>query len=98
MTSSEGSATAGEEYSIICKVNGADNLDAEFHLMWIAQNKSEVASQRRNDGHLSHNFTADIADAGLYTCIANITSSYINSSLIVNTTMNITIQSKSVTH
>ena len=94
MTSPKGSGTAGEEYSIICDVNGADDLDAEFHLMWIAPNKSEVTNQTRNDNHLTHTFRADIADAGLYTCIANIT--YLNSSLILNNTISITIQSKSV--
>ena len=94
MTSSEGSGAAGEEYSIICNVNGADDLDAEFHLMWIAQNTGEVVNQTRNDNHLTHTFRADIADAGLYTCIANIT--YLNSSLILNNTISITIQSKSV--
>ena len=74
MTSFSGSAVAGEQYSIICAVMGADNLQgAIFSVVWRRTGGGTI--RMGNQSSLTHTFSPlGQSDAGSYTCEAVITT------------------------
>ena len=94
MISTDGSMTAGESFSITCFANIPDNLEATFTVTWM--NIDSVMEISTNSTAVYARTTLKTSDAGLYTCVVNITSPYLDSTLILIDAINITVQSKSV--
>ena len=94
MISTSGSAVAGEEYSVICAVMGADNLDASF--------MTELNPPVGDSAIVSlPSVTISISplgqgDAGEYTCEAMITTALLlGSPITVNGMLDIEVGGKS---
>ena len=79
---------AGHSYTMVCSVNGADNLNATIEHEWRDQSSTSI-------GH-SYNLTFNslsLSDAGWYTCKATITSSYLVEQIIAMDTHVLVIES-----
>ena len=92
-----GSVIAGKLFSITCMIIGADNLKAKFNFTLIAEDNNTVLHHEENtiNTHLIHNFTAIASDAVVYLCKVTVTSTFLDEPIISNTTITLTIQSKS---
>ena len=85
-------AIAGEDYSLICSVLGAENLNPIITYQWRKNNDSYLAGT--NGAFLSF-APARISDAGTnYSCLATIVSSYLTENVVVMTFHRVRIQSK----
>ena len=94
--STDGSAVAGEQYSITCSVMGADNLDATFKTEW--QRPGGGGSTIATQPSLTLPFTPlGQGDAGEYTCVARITTDLLlDSPVSLSDMLDITVEGKSV--
>ena len=91
-----GLGTAGKLFSITCITTGADSLKARFNFTLIAQrNNSVVKQENSSNKYLNHTFTAQVSDAGNYTCNVTVTSTFLDKPVILNAPLTLTIQSKS---
>ena len=91
-----GLVTAGELFSITCVITGADNLEANFNFTLTAEDNNTVIhhDEGTREARLIHNFTARASDAGTYTCRVTVTSPFLDKPIISNTTVTLTVQSK----
>ena len=96
VTSANGSETAGEPFSITCSANISENLEATSTVKWLNSDNVTVVAMSTDSTAVYTRPTLKASDAGLYTCVVNITSPYLDSPLMLNDTVNITVQSKSV--
>ena len=91
-----GTGTAGKLFFITCVITGADNLEARLNFSLIAGGNNSVI--HRDEGtretHFIHTFTAKSSDEGIYTCKVTVTSSFLDEAIISNTTVTLTLQSK----
>ena len=78
-----------QSYVMTCRVYGAENLNATIEYEW--RDHSSMLIGHSNN----HTFTSlGLSDAGLYTCKATITSSYLTERINTTASHNVTIQSK----
>ena len=96
MVSDNGSAIAGEQYSIICAVIGAGNLQgATFRTEWRRTGGGVVLVALQSS--LTHTFSPRLgqSDAGSYTCEAMITTDLLlNSPLTQSDMLDVTVAGK----
>ena len=85
---------AGNMSSITCMVNGANDLEATFDFTLTSRGNGTVLVNT-NDARLHHGFTARASDAGVYICKVVVTSRFLDESISSNTTVTLTVQSKS---
>ena len=92
----DGTGTAGKLFLITCIVTGADNLDARLNFSLIAGGNNSVI--HRDEGtretQFIHTFTVKSSDEGIYTCTVTVTSSFLDEAIISNTTVTLSLQSK----
>ena len=95
MVSDSGSAIAGEQYSIICAVIGAGNLQgATFRIEWRRTGGDVVVVALQSS--LTHTFSPRLgeSDAGSYTCQATITTDLLLDSLTRSDLLDVTVAGK----
>ena len=94
-TSQSGSGVAGQEYSITCNVVGADNLAATFSIEWRDPDNNMLLSG--SSSSLTYTFTPLAeSDAGIYTCVATVSSTLLSNPRTPSDTLSITVTSKCV--
>ena len=83
---------AGETYTLICDISGAENLNPTITYKWIMDsgNGMQVVS---NSSMLSFP-SLKLRDAANYACMATITSSYLTADIVAMKNQEIRIQSK----
>ena len=94
-----GLVISGKLFSITCIVNGTDDLEASFNFKLIAEDNGTIIHHEEDasDTQYIHNFTARASDAGMYTCRATVTSTFLDGPIIIsNTTVTLTVQSKRI--
>jgi hypothetical protein len=93
-TAAEGSyLTTGTNFSLICIVNGTAKLRSDLTFEWMHFNGTDhdiIEKVRANSREL-HFEPLKLSDAGEYTCTVNISSSLLNSNLIINSVLAYTI-------
>ena len=98
MVSDSGSAIAGEQYSIICAVIGAGNLQgATFRIEWRRTGGDVVEVRSSTQSSFTHTFSPRLgqSDAGSYTCEATITTDLLlDSPLTQSDMLDVTVAGK----
>ena len=94
MNPMNGLVVAGKLFSISCMVNGTDDLEASYNFSVTAQRNNTIV-KTTDDTHLLHSFTARVSDAGNYICKVTVTSDFLDGPIFSNTTLTVTVQSKS---
>ena len=91
-----GTGNAGKLFLITCIVIGADNLEARFNFSLIAGGNNTVIHRDEDtmETHFIHTFTAKASDEGIYICKVTVTSSFLDKAIISNTTVTLSLQSK----
>jgi dihydroxyacetone kinase DhaKLM complex PTS-EIIA-like component DhaM len=84
--------TAGTNFSLICIANGTANLRSASDLSyeWMYFNGANLEKVGTNSRKL-HFSPLKLSDAGEYTCTMNISSSLLNSNLMINSILPYTI-------
>lgn len=86
-------SVAQKGYSLVCSVNGAENLNPSISYQWTKNNGTQIRMQTGNDPQvLSFSFFR-LSDVGEYTCLATISSSYVHD-IIVMESQHIAIHSE----
>ena len=75
--------TIGTNFSLICIVNGTAKLRSESSFEWMHFNGTDLKEAGTNSREL-HFLPLKLSDAGEYMCIVNISSSLLNTNLIIN--------------
>ena len=82
-------------YTLICGVNGAENLSPSITYQWIKNNGTQTQVYNGYDPiHISFSPLRPY-DAGQYTCQATVSSPYLKSDISVTDSLNVTFQSES---
>ena len=91
-----GLVIAGKLFSITCMINGTDNLEARFNFTLTAKDNGTVIYHEENTSatEFIYNFAARASDAGMYICKVTVTSAFLDGSIISNTAVTLTVQSK----
>ena len=82
---SEASALVQKGYSLICSINGAENLNPSISYQWTKNNGSQIQMQTGNDPQVLSFSLFRLSDVGEYTCLATISSSYLNDITVMET-------------
>ena len=82
---SEVSALVQKGYSLICSVNGAENLNPSISYQWTKNNGTQIQMQTGNDPQVLSFSLFRLSDVGEYTCLATISSSYLNDITVMET-------------
>ena len=92
-----GLVTAGKLFSITCMITGADGLEARFNYKLIAKENGTAIHNEEDasDIQFIHYLFARASDAGMYTCRVTVTSAFLDKPIISNTTVTLTIESRS---
>ena len=88
--------TAGQNYTIMCNVLGADNLNSTLTYKWTKSNSSQTLCVLTTN-HALFNFSPiKVSDAGNYSCKVNVSSSYLKESVVVvnSNSKHLQVQSK----
>ena len=85
------SLMAGTNFSLICTVNGTAKLRAELIFEWMHFNGTDL-EEAGTDSSKLHFSPLKLSNAGEYMCTVNISSSLLNSNLIINSTFPCPVQ------
>ena len=94
---SEASSMAQKGYSLICSVDGGEDLNPSISYQWTKNNGTQIKMQTGNDPQVLSVSLFRLSDAGEYTCLATISSSYVHD-IIVMESQHIAIQSELIIH
>ena len=81
-------------YSLICEVFGADSLSPIITYVWTKSNGTDSEIQIGDNSTTLTLYPLRHSDTGLYTCLVDIDSSYLNGAIFFNTSWNVSVQSK----
>ena len=79
-------------YSLTCSVNGAGNLNPTIIYQWTKNNGTQTQIQVGSDPRDLSFSPLRLSDAGQYTCQATVSSSYLNDSITMMDSQEVTIQ------
>ena len=79
------------DYSLICGITGAENLNPSITYQWTKNNGTQT--QVGTDIVLSFS-PLRLSDAGQYTCQATISSPYLNNNIIMMDTQDVRLRSE----
>ena len=89
--SSTGIQRVGETFQFVCEASGIHNLNPVITFSWINAQSRQVGT---NSSIFSLQ-SVKLSDAGEYTCMVTISSTYLRVSLTSNASENLIIESKS---
>ena len=93
---SNGISQIGENFNLICKVLGAGTLHPNTIYRWIKNSTDDIINTQIINSFSTLFFRPlNYSDAGLYTCLVEINSTYLNRVITFNDSRNVSIQSKS---
>ena len=81
-------------YSIICGINGTENLNSTITYQWIKNNGTQTQIQVGADPKVLSFSPLSLSDAGRYTCQATVSSPYLNNDIIRTDSQDVTLQSE----
>ena len=88
----EVSTSLQEGYSLICSVNGAENINPSISYQWTKNNGTQIQMQTGSDHQIVSFLHFRLSDVGEYTCQATISSPYLQHDTIAITTQHVAIQ------
>ena len=91
---SEASSMAQKGYFLICSINGTENLNPSISYQWTKNNGTHIQMQTGNDPQVLSVSLFRLSDAGEYTCLVTISSSYVHDNIIVMENQHVAIQSE----
>ena len=81
-----GNLTAGDSVTLICEVDGVDDISPDIKYTWWHYDGGDTKSINSNVSELSFS-PLKLSDAGEYICGVNISSTLLSSNLISNSSM-----------
>ena len=81
-------------YSLTCTVSGAENLNPSTTYQWTKNNDTRIEIQVGANPRVFSFSPLRLLDAGQYTCQATVSSPYLNSSITVMDSQDVTPQSE----
>ena len=84
-------------YSLTCTVSGAENLNPSTTYQWTKNNDTQIEIKVGAIPQVLSFSPLRLFDAGQYTCQATVSSLYLNSSITVMDSQDVTLQSEILT-
>ena len=81
-------------YSLICVVNGAENLNASIVYQWTKNNGTQTQIQVGADPAVLSFSPLKLSTAGQYTCNITVSSLHLDNDITMKGSEDVTIQSK----
>ena len=96
ISGSEATPTAGQIYTLICIVSGAENLNPTTTYWWTKSNTNVTQTQVGTNSNTLSFSSLRLSDAGKYTCAVAVTSDYLARNVILTSSYseNVSIQSE----
>lgn len=84
--------TLGKNFTLFCNVSGSRNLNLTIHYQWIKNNATRLQIGT-NSNSLSF-FPFRLSDAGQYSCLVTVSSSYLDQAINATDSLQVTSQSQ----
>ena len=87
-----GAPVLGQNYSLTCSVNGAENLNPTITYQWTKNSGTQAQIQVGSDPRVLSFSPLSLSDAGRYTCQATVSSLYLIDNINTMDSQDVTIQ------
>ena len=90
------SPNLGQRHSLICRIEGADDLDLSINYQWTKNSGGQDLLQL-TEMSFNLSFSAlKLSDAGQYNCQVTVHSDHLNENIVINTSYNLSLECKTL--